>query len=459
MPESGFVRLGCAKADITPQHPLPLAGFAHRSGNYERIDKPLYARILFFAPGENRQALIVSADLLSWGDEITDKLKSALGKRWGLTNNQIVLHATHSHSGPQTAGGYTELLGEPDSGYVALLQQRILEAVERAAAAPEHVYPERGSGRCELGVYRRKRADGLIRMAPNPDVPIDHDVSVVRYAAADGRAKAVLVHYACHPTVSGDNTLSPEYPGVAMEAVEQSLGGEAVSVFLQGACADVRPALVRDGEFYRGGYAEVEAIGRKLADEVVAILAKPMTRLAPGSLAARSALVPLRLQEPPSREQAAKWAYPIEGDAGVPNSPQPAPPGAAVQGGAVKQLAPDANVLKAWSRHLIDRDKLSMDSVELKLGYVELAEGFALLCANAEMSGEYGAYLKSRFAGRVLPVCYCDGMLGYVCTAEQLAEGGYEAVDYIYYFGLPAPLAPEAEEAIRTAMEELVHGR
>lgn len=42
------LQLGCSKVDITPQSPLPLAGFAHRQGDFERVERPLYARILFF---------------------------------------------------------------------------------------------------------------------------------------------------------------------------------------------------------------------------------------------------------------------------------------------------------------------------------------------------------------------------------------------------------------------------
>jgi hypothetical protein len=421
---------------------------------------PLHARILFFAPGESRQALIVSADLLSWGDEITNKLKSKLRERWGLDESQILLHGTHNHSGPQTAGGHTDLIGQPDNDFLELLERCILEGVEQAAIAQEPVYAECGSGRCEIGVNRRKKVDGIIRMAPNPNGPVDHEVSVVRFAAGDGRTKAVLVHYACHPTVSGDNTLSPEYPGFAMNVVEESLGDGAVSLFMQGTCAEVRPALVRDGNFYRGGNAEVVMIGRKLAEEVLSVLAGPMKRLASGSLASRAVKVHLRLQDPPSKEEIKKWAYPDDLADAI-KEQQPETSTAAVSGAAVqqlKQLAPDAEVLKSWSRHLLAKDKLQMGSIELKLSYMELAEGFSLLSANAEMSGDYGKYLKSRFGGKVLPVCYSNGMIGYVPTAGQLAEGGYEAVDYIFYFGLPAPLSPESEEKIRAAMEELVLG-
>ncbi|WP_010282114.1 hypothetical protein [Bacillus timonensis] len=42
------LQLGTAKIDITPLHPVPLAGFESRKDNFEGVLHPLYARILLF---------------------------------------------------------------------------------------------------------------------------------------------------------------------------------------------------------------------------------------------------------------------------------------------------------------------------------------------------------------------------------------------------------------------------
>ena len=125
--------------------------------------------------------------------------------------------------------------------------------------------------------------------------------------------------------------------------------------------------------------------------------------------------------------------------------------------GRLKQLAPDADVLKTWARFLLsDPDRLKQNTAELDLTYLELADGCSILAVNGEMVHAYGEFVKTRFDKTVLPVGYSNGMIGYVPTAEQLAEGGYEAVDFIYYFGLPAPFSPEAEQLIRDGIVRLV---
>jgi hypothetical protein len=49
-------------------------------------------------------------------------------------------------------------------------------------------------------------------------------------------------------------------------------------------------------------------------------------------------------------------------------------------------------------------------------------------------------------------------MLGYVPTADILAEGGYEAVDSTYYFAMPSVFAPEVEMVVKRAVDTLLGG-
>jgi hypothetical protein len=460
------LKLGCTKVDITPQKPLALAGFAHRQGNFETVVRPLNARILFFQQGRIGSALIISADLLWWGTERMEGLRNKLRERWGFLEAQMVFHATHNHSGPQTSEMYTPSLGKPDIEYITFLEKCILEGVEQAALVLEPVTVERGSGRCDLAVHRRKMVDGTIRMAPNPEGPVDPEVSVIRLAVSGGRTKALLVHYACHPTTTGENSVSSEFSGFAMERIEEQLGCEAISAYLQGCCADVRPALVRDGEFYRGGDEEVRRIGQALADEVMAILDRPMKRLAIGTLDSRSLKVQLPLQDPPALDHLLKWAglaasETMDANQQILSSPSECagPVDAnrsAAETNPIKQLMPDADIVEKWSQMLLSGQRYQIRTVELELEYLQLAEGLALLATNAELVGAYGRFIKASFGDTILPVCYSNGMIGYVPTAAQLSEGGYEAVDYIYYFGLPAPLAPESEESIHSSIVKLV---
>jgi len=113
-------------------------------------------------------------------------------------------------------------------------------------------------------------------------------------------------------------------------------------------------------------------------------------------------------------------------------------------------------VVGEWGRRLLRESERLRRDVPLEVTLLDLAGGLSLLAMNAEAVAEYGLFVKRRFAGRVLPLPYSNGMIGYLPTARQVAEGGYEARESIFYFGLPAPFAASLEKKIHDGLIELV---
>lgn len=424
------LKLGTAKIDITPAFALPLAGFKEREGIFEGVDHRLYARIYYFeneSSDGNRSALLVTADLIWWGDDCVDGLRNLLKNRYGLEPSSVILHATHTHSGPQTSVRFTTPLGLRDERYIGQLKERLLEGIEEARSRLELVTIHRGTGHCGFGIYRRKQVDGVFVMAPDESGPTDPEVSVVRFCGESGNTKALLVHFACHPTTTMDNRVSSEYPGVAVELIEQALGGDTVAGFLQGCCGDIRPNLVRNGDFFRGTDADVRTLGDQLAEVVLNVLERPMRTLRAGTLRSKRLHVPLPFRELPDLEE----LYEKSGSSGL---------------------------VGEWSRLLLSETERLKESLPIELSLLELADGLSFLAMNGEVVVEYGLFIKEQFTRQVLPVPYSNGMIGYVPTAMQVGEGGYEAEESFYYFGLPAPFHSSVEAALSAAIIGLKGG-
>jgi hypothetical protein len=421
------LELGTASVDITPLEPLSLAGFAHRTGSFEKVDRRLYAKIWFFqqrtASQNIRRALLIQADLIWWGPERIPGLIDELRKKWGLREEAVIFHATHTHGGPQTTDRFVPSLGAVNPGYLDLMEGLVLEGVWNAYANLGPVYVERETGRCRIGIHRRRRVGATTEMGPNPDGPIDPDVEVIRFVENGGPVKGVLFHYACHPTTSGDNRVTSEYPGAAMDRIEKVVGAQAS--FLQGCCGDIRPALIRNDDFHRGDAKNIQALGLTLAEEVLRVLDGPMERLKPCLLSSKIKEVMLTFGKLPTEEFLL---------------------GCSTQGGVTSE----------WSRLLLaDRHRIRQE-IPLKLQLLRLADGLSILAMDAEIVVEYGLFIKKQSGGSVLPLPYSNGMIGYVPTADQLSEGGYEASESTKFFGLPAPFDPSLERRIREAVAALM---
>jgi hypothetical protein len=423
------LQLGTAKVDITPSYPVPLAGFTHRKGCFEDVMHRLYVRIWYFQQSDEdgtvRRSLLIQADLIWWGSDRVPGIRQSLAEQWGLDEENIILHATHTHSGPQTSNQFTPSLGSPDPAYLDNLALLIAKGVELAVNNVEPVTIERGIGHCELGVYRRKLVDGQVKMAPNEMGPTDPELNVFRFRTNSDKIKGVMAHYTCHPTTTGDNFISSEFPGIAMEQVERKLSPGTVASFLQGCCGDIRPALIREGNFYRGNDNDVQRLGEHLADAIEKVLLGDMQPVAPSMMRSRVQTVELPIQQLPSRSR-------------------------------LEHLRKSEGVYGEWSRMMLDEPSRLQLSLPLELTLLHVANGLSFLAMNGEVVVDYGLFIKRRSGGRILPLPYSNGMIGYVPSAKQVEEGGYEGEDSAYYFALPGAFDTSLESILCTAIENII---
>ncbi|MGD8189509.1 hypothetical protein ACQCN2_05830 [Brevibacillus ginsengisoli] len=422
------LKLGTAKVDITPAEPLQLAGFSARHGlNYEIIDQPIFARIHYFEQDHNvsnkRKSLVISADILSWGLELIKRLRTKIYKRWKITQNAIIFHATHNHSGPQTSNSLIEI-GELEPRYIQLLEARLLKGIGSAIGNLEEVQVERGKGHCPIGINRRKYVNGKIDIAPNVDGPKDPEVNVIRFTTMEGKTKALFVHYTCHPATTNRNVLSAEFCGIAVDYLERYLGEGAFVSYLQGCCGDIDPLLQKSGT---EGTEAINILGHILAEEVIRIVNTSLKPVTIDELRCSQKTIDLPFQRVPSIKE-------------------------------LRQIEQSkTGIVKKWAQKLLDEPERLQQSIPLKLTRLDIADGLSFLAFNAEIVVEYGSFIKNNFANKILPIPYSNGTIGYVVTAKQLEEGGYEPEESIFCYGLPSRFDPIIEEKIRSGIIQFLN--
>ncbi|MEJ7838758.1 MAG: neutral/alkaline non-lysosomal ceramidase N-terminal domain-containing protein, partial [Thermomicrobiales bacterium] len=211
-----ILRAGSAQADITPDWPLTMAGFAVRDHASEGVHHPLRVRavVLESETPESTPArtVIVSADVLFWAAEFVDLFKDDICAIAHVLPGQILLSATHTHSGPQTSGELSSSIGVLDPRFHDRLRDGVRNAVTAAIDQLEPVTMSRWVGEHDLGFNRRPQF--------NPNGSVDRTLTVLRLDRDDGSPSTMLVHYACHPTIYQGYQLSSEYCGVAMNELE-----------------------------------------------------------------------------------------------------------------------------------------------------------------------------------------------------------------------------------------------
>ncbi len=199
------MKCGASRVVITPRVGVDLAGFAARQGPSVGVHDDLYARALYLAAGDER-LLWLHADLIGLSRELTAEVREQLAAEFGLAPRQVLLSATHTHSGPATV--FLRWCGDMDGDYMAALPGYLLQAAREAIAEAEDVTLRVGEGRCTLGQDRRP---------PGPWSHADSALPVVGFQRGDGSYAALLANYAMHNVaLSSENRhISADVSGAA----------------------------------------------------------------------------------------------------------------------------------------------------------------------------------------------------------------------------------------------------
>ncbi|QIA26715.1 hypothetical protein DYI95_003540 [Thermaerobacter sp. PB12/4term] len=255
---------GVASRVITPHGSWAMDGYILRDGPSTGVLDDLWAQALWLDDGQ-RQAVLVTLDLVGVDEPFTAQLRAAIAGRFGVPGHHVLVAASHTHSGPS---GFVSLW-DPEalrSPLRDLVTGQVVEAVGDA---------RHGARPCRWQVcHATVRGVGAGRN--DPAEPSEGDASLLLLWGRDGTLLAVVVHYACHPTVLGpDNRLmatdfvGPMRRALAAALAEAGLGRPAV-LFVNGAAADVSTRFTRRTQTP----AEARRLGTLLAAQVLpAVLA------------------------------------------------------------------------------------------------------------------------------------------------------------------------------------------
>ncbi len=388
--------IAAGSVDITPQTPIPLAGYTTlRKPTFERVADPLEANVAILRNGDQTVAF-VALDLMYVGAFLRDAIVNALAGR--IPREAIFTSACHTHSGPPTEDSLP-VLGAVTPEYRSMVARRVSElALNLLAGTFVPVSLEYLEGSAAHSINRRKRVFGISRnfpflgshvsIRPNPSGPRDDTIRMIRIRDGVGKVVAVCWCYACHPVgYPVLNELTAEYPGVVRSTMRSTLGNIPV-IFWQGFSGNTAPL---------GSARRATFIAPTLADW---------------------------------QHWAQGLAHCVQGTARGAGLSLPGP------------LACDVRALPLGELGLVS-DK------QLRLHEIRLGPHLIICGLNAEVAVEYVEILRRLHAPtHVIPVGCLGDVYGYLPVDAMVREGGYEARGFVPRFGLRGSFVPNVEEIV-----------
>jgi len=430
-----------ASCDVTPRdRQIRLAGYALRQAPVSTVLDPIeISAMLLECPGQ--RCLIFSFDLMIVGSELQDIILEKF-QRLGFRPDEVVLLASHTHNAPATDQA-CERLGMPETEFVndvAEAAENLVRGMQRQPASEISLAVLRGQ--LNQSINRRRywpfptvgRMYGFrltsVTFSPNPSGPRDEAATVVVLRKADdGQPLGVIWHYTCHPTaVVPDNVISADYPGAVRRALRERFG-EIPCVFVQGFCGDIRPDIRASRQ---AGWRE------RLRRAVRTIVSGP-------------------LFPSPAAEDWMRWSKDLA--AGVRDI---------AEGSPARTFSPASLQTGSAGIPLDDFFTGSTPDKLLAARVVRIGEELEIVALSAEACVGWERILDEAVPispGRIrLYAGYLGALFGYLPTAAQVPEGGYEVVGFQPLFGLsgrfePGRIGPAVIGCVTSAFADLDRGK
>jgi hypothetical protein len=298
-------KAGTSHMVITPQKPMWMAGYGSRDHVSEGVLIDLKAKALALEDAKGMKVVMITADLLGFPKNVSDRIRKGIGEKYGLENSQIILSASHTHTGPVLTDALMDMYPVNDQQledirkYSDQLVEKLINLTGQALKSlkPAQVYAQNGITRFQ--VNRRNNTEKTLNALTELKGPNDYSVPVFKITDQAGKLEAVVFGYACHATVLATYQFSGDYPGFAQLEVEKLHPG-VTAMFFQGAGADQNPLP-------RRSIALAQQYGKELAAAVDRVLNENMKKLEP-TISTAYDEIDLTFATPPTKDELTKIA-------------------------------------------------------------------------------------------------------------------------------------------------------
>jgi hypothetical protein len=264
---------------ISPPVGTPMAGNIRLDNRSRGVHDDLYCNILILNDNSVKVCLL-GFDLIGIEYATCTDIKERIEKVTGIPSENIVMWATHTHSGPDTGMRMYQGVDEIINAYLVDLTLKVVEGVVRANNKYESVILRAGkTSVSDLSFNRRLiKNDGSVVMnfekferteITGTTGPVDDELITLSLWNNNGKLFAVLVNFTLHPAilVSYKWLISRDFINYLDEYLKENYGDQVITLFANGAEGNINHLNYLDPDQLRS-FEETERIGKKLGSYV-----------------------------------------------------------------------------------------------------------------------------------------------------------------------------------------------
>src|SRR5688572_13817711 len=245
-------KAGAAKAVITPEKPLFMAGYSSRDRPAQGKLHDLWVRALALEDADGKRVVLVTLDVCGIDRKFSNRIRDRIQQQHKLGRESVSICSNHTHSGPMVGDNLRGMnfLDEQQqrdvTEYTAQLEEKTVATVAEAISRLAPAKLAWAMGKATFAVNRRENTEAKVpelREKGQLKGPVDHELPVMTVTpadSADAKPIAIVFGYACHGTTTAVYEWSGDWPTVACMDVEKANPG-ATAICWIGCAGDQNP--------------------------------------------------------------------------------------------------------------------------------------------------------------------------------------------------------------------------
>ena len=416
------LQAGAAIIDVTPQKPMFLHGYPHVERISEGTHDPLYASALIIDNGE-MQIGFCAVDVVFISQEMAARVRSGVYKQTGIPEQNIMVSASHTHSGPVTSSDvfYDPVVPKADPEYISYLVEKLVQvyvkAFQNKRVSKIAITKADGTG---VGGNRRRKADAI-----DSEVP----VFVLKDADTD-KIFALSTIYCMHPTVLHEDSklYSADFPGYTRKYIRKELGEDVILLYHTGPSGNLSPRhFVKSNTF-----DEAQRLGFMLGERIVESVRRVSNDVFKDcvTLAAQQSNQMLPKKKFMSIEEAKSKVIFVKNKLKQMQHDNANP--SEIRTVECDWFGAEENKQLAEMAVTGELEKVYQSVLLAEINIVSI-DNNSFVFLPGEMFVEYSLKIKNSLPEKIFVTSLSNGVLaGYLVTEEAEEEGGYEASNSIF---------------------------
>jgi len=223
------IKVGVAETVTTPPNPIGVAmsGYDRGTNTSTGVHDDLFARSIVVEAQDGTSLAMITVAIVNMSEEIMDSIRSGVNKATGIPFKNVLVSATHTHSGP--------VMGGINSEYAQFFIKRSVESAVNA-------WESRVEGRIGVGsidVFGLALND---RRMDYGGLPPDPEAAIIKIEDAKGKLMGVFFNYGCHPSSLDLHNLkfTEDWPHFSIKGIKEKVGNNVIVGYFQSAQGDAK---------------------------------------------------------------------------------------------------------------------------------------------------------------------------------------------------------------------------